>query len=242
MRLGRAVAFLVERTGLRARLQEIWRRDIARSVAAADRHTEKSVAKLTRLADEGGQVDRVTATNLRALENQVAASMAVVREFESRLTRLEQTALADSRQAPSVAEWQSRFRSGAICAHVTRAVSEAPLLEEPAAHLLVERISSSRLLCAGPRHSAGQWRLYHVTVKRDAAPPRGSRRRAAPDGARVGIPRHRRGRRARPVRARPFAPVHRAALRPTVRPRACGGGAGAATRVVRSARALAARL
>ena len=140
MRLGRAVAFLVERTGVRARLQEMWRRDIARSVGAADRHTGVSISKLKRRVDDSSHAQRLSVSTVRDLEQQLAVSVAIVRELESRLTRLERTALADSRQAQSVAEWQSRFGSDAISEAVSRTIAAAPLREEPAAHLLVERI------------------------------------------------------------------------------------------------------
>ncbi|MGH9721679.1 MAG: hypothetical protein ACRD8O_15845 [Bryobacteraceae bacterium] len=134
------MTFLVERTGFRARLQEMWRRDIARSVAAADRHTGKAIGKLGRLLDESRQFQHASAVAVRDVEKRLAASDAAVRNLEQRLTELERTALVDSRQARQVADWQLRFSPAGICAHVTRVVSEAPLREDPAAHLLVERL------------------------------------------------------------------------------------------------------
>jgi len=140
MRIAQAVVFALEWTGLRARLQALWRRDISRSATSANRRTDKTLGTLRRLSDEQRQLQHATDVRVREIERRVAASHAAVLDLEQRLTDLERTHLADSRQARQVSDWQLRVDPAAICAHVSRAVSDAPLSEAPTAHLVVEEL------------------------------------------------------------------------------------------------------
>jgi len=66
MVIARTVEFVLRRAGLHARLQEMWRKDIARTAATTADLTDKTASQLTRAADDGRERQRTSEARLDA--------------------------------------------------------------------------------------------------------------------------------------------------------------------------------
>ena len=140
MPIARALQFVLQRAGLHARLQEMWRKDIARAAATTAGLTDKTVSQLNRLSDDGREWQRISEARLDECEARLAQSDVALQALQKRLAEFERVAVVDNRQARLAADWPLRFKPAEIRAHVVRAVSEAAMHETPGAHLVVEQL------------------------------------------------------------------------------------------------------
>jgi hypothetical protein len=139
MPIARALQFLLQRAGLHARLQEMWRRDIARAAATAAL-TDKTIGQLNRSSDDDREWQRISEARLNECEARLAQSDVAIQALQERLAGFERATILDNRQARLAADWPLRFKPADIRAHVVRAVHEASMHETPGAHLVVDRL------------------------------------------------------------------------------------------------------
>jgi hypothetical protein len=118
----RALSFLIERSGLRAQLEERWRRDIARSVAEGRKGTAATSPVLD--ANERGPWEQAADTQIAECITHLAASRQALAVLRQRIDALEGA--------------MSLARRHDIRASVASAVAEAPLILDPVPHLIAE--------------------------------------------------------------------------------------------------------
>jgi hypothetical protein len=134
----RALGFILERSRLRHRLQAMWRRDIVRSLGAANVRTRKSLKKLTRRLEDR-RASQHAAGVLRHVDPRLAQSDALVRELDTRLAALERVMILDGQQARLVDHWYRCFAAADVCRHAARAVFDAPETAIPGV-IVVDRL------------------------------------------------------------------------------------------------------
>ena len=144
MPIARALTSILHRTGVHARLQEAWRRDVAHAVETASleatRGREEAVTRLERLEREHGQSHQSLESRLAEYETRLSRETTAIHEIQARVSELERAAAVNNRQVSLLVDWLRRGTPDLICAHVARAITDAQIRTTPAAYMLVERL------------------------------------------------------------------------------------------------------
>lgn len=146
----RALGAALHRLGVIARLRAAWRQDLEDVEARAAGRIRKAAADTRALHDRLQTLEERQRTHWDRLKEAHAATEQLVAEvarladackaLDRRARGLEQVIVRNRREAARLQAFRQEVERGAVAAHVASALASAPLIEDPAPMLVIERL------------------------------------------------------------------------------------------------------
>jgi hypothetical protein len=141
------LAAVLHRVGIVRQLRALWRHDIAANSARTAERLTSAVAAQRALRQELGALQRdqsqrraATDAAVRELTARMAELADACRRLEGRTDALEQALAGNRRLAARLQALRRAASDGSVQRHVAAAIAAAPLLDDPAPMLVIERI------------------------------------------------------------------------------------------------------
>ena len=133
--VGRLFGAALHRLGVVGQLRTLWRQDIQKSVA--DRQALQPPAETERKHWTAGEESHARVEQITA---QLAELTEACRKLERRAYCLEQVITRNRSEADRLRDFRLAIDSGAIARHVAHAIATAPLTQDPAPMLTIDRM------------------------------------------------------------------------------------------------------
>jgi hypothetical protein len=134
---------ILHRTGVVRALTALWRRDIKAGEADSAARHEEIARALKELAREQKTLTKQgshAAAAIEQLTNQVAELTRISHRLEGQAEALEQVIASNRSDGPRLQVFRRAIDEGAVARHIASAIAAAPLVDDPAPMLIVERL------------------------------------------------------------------------------------------------------